>query len=122
MTEAKDDWCLDLITYILEHRVPEEKVEWEKITRRSANYVIIDTELYWRSPSNDVLMKCILGSKGLHLLQEIHGGECATTQRPITWWERPSRQDSTGLLLWSTLRTSSGDVNGANSSLSSSTS
>jgi hypothetical protein len=27
MMEAEDDWCLDFITYILEHRVPEDKVE-----------------------------------------------------------------------------------------------
>jgi hypothetical protein len=28
MTEAEDDWCLDFIAYILEQRVPEDKVEW----------------------------------------------------------------------------------------------
>jgi hypothetical protein len=57
-------------------RVPEDKVECEKIVRRSANYVVIGTELYQRSASNCVLMKCILRSEGLQLLQEIHGGEC----------------------------------------------
>jgi hypothetical protein len=56
--------------------VPEDKVEREKIIRHNANYVVIDTELYWRSTSNGVLMKCILRSEGLRLLQEIHGGEC----------------------------------------------
>jgi hypothetical protein len=76
MTEAEDDWRLDFIAYILEKRVPEDKVEREKIVRRSANYVVIGTELYRRSASNDVLMKCILRSEGLQLLQEIHGGEC----------------------------------------------
>jgi hypothetical protein len=41
------------------------------------NYVVIGTELYQRSASNGVLMKCILRSEGLlKLLQEIHGGEC----------------------------------------------
>jgi hypothetical protein len=33
--------------------------------------------LYQRSASNGVLMKCILRSEGLQLLQEIHGGECS---------------------------------------------
>jgi hypothetical protein len=76
MAEAEDDWHLDFIAYILEKRVPEDKVEREKNVRRSANYVIIRAELYRRSASNGMLMKCILRSEGLQLLQEIHGGEC----------------------------------------------
>jgi hypothetical protein len=76
MAEAEDDWRLDFIAYIMEKHVPEDKVEREKIVRRSANYVIIGTELYRRSTSNCVLMECILRSEGLELLQEINGGEC----------------------------------------------
>jgi ribonuclease HI len=76
MAEAEDDWRLDFIAYIMEKRVPEDKVEREKIVRRSANYVVFGTKLYQRSASNDVLMKCIPRSEGLELLQEIHGGEC----------------------------------------------
>jgi ribonuclease HI len=60
MTEAEDYWRLDFIVYIMEKRVPEDKVEREKIVRRAANYVIIGTELYRRSASSGVLMKCIL--------------------------------------------------------------
>ena len=44
--------------------------------RRSANYIIIGKELYRRSASTGVLMRCILRSEGLRLLDEIHGGEC----------------------------------------------
>jgi ribonuclease HI len=76
MAEAEDDWHLDFIAYILEKRVPEDKVECEKIVRRSANHVVISTELYRWSASNGMLMKCILRSEGLQLLQEIHDGEC----------------------------------------------
>jgi hypothetical protein len=76
MMEATDDWRLNFIAYIVEKRVPEDKVEREKIVRRVANYVVIGTELYWRSASNGVLMKCNLRSEGLEILQEIHGGEC----------------------------------------------
>jgi hypothetical protein len=76
MAEAEDDWRLDFIAYIMEKRVPEDKVEREKITRRAANYVVIGTKLYRRSACNDVLMKCILRAEGLEFLQEIHGGEC----------------------------------------------
>jgi hypothetical protein len=60
MAEAEDDWRLDFNAYILEKRVPEDKVEHEKNVRRNANYVVIGTELYRRSASNGVLMKCIL--------------------------------------------------------------
>jgi hypothetical protein len=73
MAEVEDDWRLDFIAYILEKRVSKDKVKRKKIVRCSANYVIISTELYQRSASNGVLMKCILRSEGLQLLQEIHG-------------------------------------------------
>jgi hypothetical protein len=76
MDEAEDDWCLDFIAFLLEHQVPEKKAEREKVMRCSTNYVIIGTEFHWRSTSNGVLMKCILRSKSLRLLEEIHGGEC----------------------------------------------
>jgi hypothetical protein len=76
MAKAEDDWRLDFIAYIVEKRVPEDTVEHEKIVTCAANYVVIGTELYRRSASIGVLMKCILRSKGLELLQEIHGGEC----------------------------------------------
>jgi hypothetical protein len=77
MTEAEDDWRLDIITYIVEQRVPKDKVERENIVRRNANYVVIGTKLYRRSASNGLLMMCILRSEGLQLLHEIHGGECS---------------------------------------------
>jgi hypothetical protein len=76
MAEAEDDWRLNFIAYILEQRIREDKVEREKIVRHNANYVVIGTELYRRFASNSVLMKCILKSEGLQLLQEIHSGEC----------------------------------------------
>jgi ribonuclease HI len=60
MAEAEVDWRLNFIAYIMGKHVPEDKVEREKIVRHAANYVVIGTELYQRSDSNDVLMKCIL--------------------------------------------------------------
>jgi hypothetical protein len=44
--------------------------------RKPSIRLLSDLELYRRSASNGILMKCILRSKGLQLLQEIHGGEC----------------------------------------------
>jgi hypothetical protein len=82
MAEAEYDRRLDFIGYIMEKRVPEDKVEREKTVRHAANYIVIDTELYRRSAFNGVLMKCILQSEGLELLQEIHGGECSNHAAP----------------------------------------
>jgi ribonuclease HI len=75
MINDEDDWHLDIIAYILEHRVPKGKAEHEKVMRRRANYVVIGIELYRRSASNGMVMKCILRSEGLKLLEEIHGGQ-----------------------------------------------
>jgi hypothetical protein len=68
MTKAEVDWRLDFIAYIVEKRIPDDKVEREKIVRRAANYVVIGTELYRRSASTGVLMKCILRPEGLEIL------------------------------------------------------
>jgi hypothetical protein len=76
IAEAEDDWRFDFIAYIMEKRIPEDKVVREKIVKRTTNYIIIGTKLYRRSASNGMLMKCILRYEGLELLQEIHGGEC----------------------------------------------
>jgi hypothetical protein len=72
----EDDWCNPFIDFILDQLVLENKVECECITRRSANYVVIGTDLYRKAASIGVLMKCILRSKGLQLLTKIHSGEC----------------------------------------------
>jgi hypothetical protein len=61
---------------MLDQLVSDDKKEREHITRRSAKYVVIGTDLYRKAASTGVLMKCILRSKGLQLLAEIHNGEC----------------------------------------------
>jgi hypothetical protein len=76
MSEKEDDWRKPFIDFILDQLVPDDKTERECITRRSANYVVIGTDLYRKAASTGVLMKCILRSEGLQLLAEIHSGEC----------------------------------------------
>ena len=65
MTEKEDDWREPFLAFLLDQRVPEDKAERERITRRSANYVVIGTDLYRKAASTGVLMKCILRSEGL---------------------------------------------------------
>jgi ribonuclease HI len=76
MSEKEYDWRKLFIDFILDQLVPDDKTERERITRQSANYVIIGTDLYRNAASTSVLMKCILRSEGLQLLAEIHNGEC----------------------------------------------
>jgi hypothetical protein len=76
MSEKEDDWRKPFADFILDQLVPNDKAERERITQRSANYVVIGTDLYRKAASTGVLMKCILRSEGLQLLAEIHSGEC----------------------------------------------
>jgi ribonuclease HI len=76
MSEKEDDWRKPFIDFILNQLVPADKAERERITRRSANYVVIGSDLYRKAVSSGILMKCILWSEGLELLVEIHSGEC----------------------------------------------
>jgi hypothetical protein len=76
MSEKEDDWRKPFMDFILDQLVPDNKAERERITRRSANYVVIGSDLYRKAASTGILMKCILRSEGLQLLAEIHSGEC----------------------------------------------
>jgi hypothetical protein len=76
MSEKEDDWRKPFVDIILDQLVPDDKAERERITRRSANYNVIGSDLYRKAASTGILMKCILRSEGLQLLVEIHSGEC----------------------------------------------
>jgi hypothetical protein len=76
MTEKEDDWRKPFIDIILDQLFPDDKTERERITRRSVNYVVIGSNLYRKTTSTGILMKCILRSEGLQLLAEFHSGEC----------------------------------------------
>jgi hypothetical protein len=76
MLEKEDDWHKPFVDFLLDQLVPEDNAERERITQRSANYIVIGTDLYRKVASTGVLMKCILRSEGLQLLAEIHAGEC----------------------------------------------
>jgi hypothetical protein len=60
MSEKEDDWRKPFIDLILDQLVRDDKIERERITRLSANYVVIGTDVYRKAASTGVLMKCIL--------------------------------------------------------------
>jgi ribonuclease HI len=51
MSEKEDDWRKPFIDFILDQLVPDDKAGRERITRRSANYVIISSDLYRKAAS-----------------------------------------------------------------------
>jgi hypothetical protein len=51
MSEKEDDWHKPFIDFILDKLVPDDKAERDRITQRSANYVMIGTDLYRKSAS-----------------------------------------------------------------------
>jgi hypothetical protein len=57
MSEKEDDWRKPFIDCILDQLVPDDKAEREHITRRSANYVVIGSDLYRKAASTGILMK-----------------------------------------------------------------
>jgi hypothetical protein len=60
MSKKEDDWRNPFIDFILDQLVPDDKAERERITRRSANYVVTGSNLYRKAASTGILMKCIL--------------------------------------------------------------
>jgi hypothetical protein len=58
MTEKEDDWHKPFIDFILDQLVTDDKAERERITWRSANYVVIGSDLYRKAASTGILMKC----------------------------------------------------------------
>jgi len=57
-------WTQVFIDYIRDHKLPDNKVEAEQITRRSKNYVLVGDRIYRRGASSSVLLKCITPEEG----------------------------------------------------------
>jgi hypothetical protein len=56
MSKKENDWRKPFIEFILDQLVPDDKTERERITRRSANYVVIGSDLYRKVASTGILM------------------------------------------------------------------
>jgi hypothetical protein len=65
MSEKENDWHKPFLDFILDQLIPDDKTERERITRRSANYIVIGSDLYRKAACIGILMKCILRSEGL---------------------------------------------------------
>jgi len=70
------DWRQPFIDYIKEQKVPSDKSEAERITRRAKIYVLVGDKLYRHGAISQILMKCMSRDKGKDMLEEIHKGIC----------------------------------------------
>ena len=61
----------------MEHALPEDDHEAERLARRAKLYVLIDGELY-RRRENGVKLRCISQEQGRELLKDIHKGTCSS--------------------------------------------
>ena len=70
------DWREQFIKYLSSAEVPADKIETERLTRRSKHYMLVDDNLMRKSAKEGILQKCITQEYGVKLLLEIHSGSC----------------------------------------------
>ena len=71
--------------------LPSNRAQARCVTRRAKSFVIIDRELYKRSPSG-VLQRCVPIPEGRELLRDIHAGVCGHHPAPRTFVGNVFRQ------------------------------
>ena len=70
------DWREQFIKYLYSAEVPADKIETERLTRRSKHYVLLNGNLMRKSAKEGILQKCITQEDIVKLLLEIHSGSC----------------------------------------------
>ncbi|XP_021309184.1 uncharacterized protein LOC110432720 [Sorghum bicolor] len=69
------DWRYPLLQRLVDGTLPLDQAEARRVARRAKTFVLLDGEMYKRSPSG-ILMRCIPRQEGIKLLQYIHSGAC----------------------------------------------
>ncbi|XP_062170503.1 uncharacterized protein LOC133876233 [Alnus glutinosa] len=69
------EWATDVIQYLRNGSLPEEKLRARKVKMHSARYVLIGGSLYRRGYT-EPLLKCLTNSEAEYVLKEIHEGVC----------------------------------------------
>ena len=72
------------IAFLLRGELPPQEVIARQIQRRAKSYLVIDSELYKRSPTG-VFQRCVSPEEGQKILKEIHAGGCGhhASTRPL---------------------------------------
>jgi hypothetical protein len=69
------EWSTDVIQYLRNGSLPEEKLRARKVKMHSARYVLIGGSLYRRGYT-EPLLKCLTNSEAEYVLKEIHEEVC----------------------------------------------
>jgi len=71
----RQDWHDQYLDWINGGVLPSDRAQARRVARRAKSFVLIDRELYKRSPSG-ILQRCIPIPEGRELLWDIHAGAC----------------------------------------------
>jgi len=85
------DWRYTLLQCLVDGTLPPDQAEARRVARRAKTFVLLDGEMYKRSPSG-ILMRCIPCLEGIKLLQDIHSGACGHHAVPRTLVGKAFRQ------------------------------
>ena len=77
------DWRAQYLDWMIRGVLPSDRAQARRIARRAKSFVLIDDELYKRSPSG-VLQRCIPIPEGKELIRDIHAGTCGHHAAPRT--------------------------------------
>ncbi|KAI3458805.1 hypothetical protein Pfo_015468 [Paulownia fortunei] len=75
--EEKDDWRTNLLKYLRDGELPQNKREAVRFQVRATRFCLIDGLLYKRAYSTPYL-RCLSQEEGAYVLREIHEGECGS--------------------------------------------
>ena len=77
------DWRTQYLDWMIRGILPSDRAQARRLARRAKSFVLIDDELYKRSPSG-VLQRCIPIPEGKELIRDIHTGICGHHAAPRT--------------------------------------
>jgi hypothetical protein len=71
-----EDWRVHFIKFLQDGTRYTDRIENERLMRRSKQYLLVDGVLMRKNVKEEVLMKCITREAGIQLLHKIHSGTC----------------------------------------------
>ena len=75
-TAKEPDWRVPFIKYLTDGSGYTDRIENERLMRRSKQYLLVDGKLWRKNAKEEILMKCITQEDGECLLDKIHSGSC----------------------------------------------
>ena len=80
---TSQDWRTQYLDWMIRGILPSDRAQARRLARWAKSFVLIDDELYKRSPSG-VLQRCIPIPEGGELTRDVHAGVCGHHAAPRT--------------------------------------